>query len=110
MKKYIPIKRILLLYNKIKKEGKEVNKHCSICGKKKGDLYLFKKNDYFYLFKVKIRKHRMLGSLKYIDICDGCHIKYHLVGHLFQKIKTYTFKIFNNIFIFQLVFFYNINF
>lgn len=88
--RYIPTKFISNLLRELKKETKKddskelKNAKCEICGRSKGDFYTLKitiKLNTIIQFRVKIRKHMFYdnnGNCKKINICDGCHLDYHL--------------------------------
>ena len=56
---------------------------CELCGRKKGDEYVFGPTHYIkkkILFKVDIHIHKIIsdGEVYKVVICGGCHASYHL--------------------------------
>lgn len=88
--RYIPTKFISNLLKELKKETTKddsielKNAKCEICHRQKGDFYTLRvkmKLNTIIKFRVKIRKHKFFdnnGKTKKINICDGCHLDYHL--------------------------------
>jgi len=86
--RYIPFKFKRNLLFKISKESKGLNldaiqnKECEICKRKSGDYYELPpttKNKIILKFRVKLQYHKFNNSTKKIIICQGCHLKYHLL-------------------------------
>jgi hypothetical protein len=86
--RYIPFKFLQKILFKISRESngfdlsKLQNEKCSVCGRENGDFYDLpptSKNKVILRFKVKLQYHKFNNSSKIVIVCQGCHLRYHLI-------------------------------